>query len=61
MTLFIEQWGYKVKIIEEVVKAVVGNAEGGKKVMELLFKRQGYKVNIIKKVVKAVVGNTESR
>jgi hypothetical protein len=60
MTLLLEGGGDKVRITEEVVKAVAQNDRSGEEVMTLLLDRRGHEVQITKEVVKAAVENNRS-
>ncbi|OCK89825.1 HET-domain-containing protein, partial [Cenococcum geophilum 1.58] len=51
IAVLLKQRGAKVKITEEVVKAVVGNSCSGNKVIGLLLKQQGEEVNITEEVL----------
>ncbi|KAF2186451.1 HET-domain-containing protein [Zopfia rhizophila CBS 207.26] len=60
MALLSIQRGGEVKVIEEVVKAIVRNTKSGVRVIALLLKQRRDKVKITEEVIKAAAGNTES-
>ncbi len=49
--MFLKKRGDEVKIAEDVVKAIAGNKENGKAIMQLLLKKGGDNVKIIKKLI----------
>jgi len=51
IAVLLEQGEAKVTIIEEVVKAAVGNSCSGNEIIGLLLKQQGEEVNIIEEVL----------
>jgi hypothetical protein len=57
MTVLLDRRGDEVKIIEDVVKAAVGNEECGMEIMTVLLDRRGDEVKITEDVVKTAAGN----
>ena len=57
LSLFLDDYGYEVRITEEVVKSVASHSWSGWKMMNLLLEQRGEEVTITEEVVKTAVRN----